>query len=626
MDWPHKLHLRLFQIGICVCICAGFTNLHAYASPPVPTQKPLTILEKIKNKFFDNDGVEKERVFACEQKGRTSKLNSESALNETASIYRQIFEAQDAGDFEAADALVPKLNDCRLMGYVAVQRFLHPTGYKAQFKELAAWLEDYADHPMAARIYKLAEIRRKEGDRKRLHKPDYKNALRGTLEPSLMGSGSSKPKAPASRSDEKHSAVKALAKELHVLIRQEKPSAALDTLNSADITKSMTALEKAFLKTEIAQSYLIEGRYKRAYGLAAPIADKYGTELPRARWIAGLVAWKREDYKVALTYFSKLADAKNGNGWLISAASYWAGRSALREKDTKKYNTYMRQAAAYPRTFYGFLAAKALGQDLSFNWQEFDFSQDQKERLLEEEAGARAILLVKADRHSWADQELAGLRNFDEDKVREAVLAFALNEQLPSLALRYGNSFKDAKGRFYDKALYPLMPWISLGDYHVNPALVHAIVRQESKFAPRAFSHGNAVGLMQVLPTTAAYVSGDDSLAAQEKYKLKEPRLNLDIGQKYILSLLNSKTVNHDLFGLLVSYNAGPGNYAKWKKKLSDVDDPLLFIELIPTAETRAYVERVMRNMWIYEIALSQESESVGQILAGEWPVYKDAR
>ena len=107
---------------------------------------------------------------------------------------------------------------------------------------------------------------------------------------------------------------------------------------------------------------------------------------------------------------------------------------------------------------------------------------------------------------------------------------------------------------------------------------------------------------------------------------MKEPRLNLDIGQKYIQSLLNSRSINNDLFGLLVSYNAGPGNYAKWKRKLSDVEDPLLFIELIPTAETRAYVERVMRNMWIYEIALSQESESVEQILAGEWPVYQDAR
>jgi hypothetical protein len=58
------------------------------------------------------------------------------------------------------------------------------------------------------------------------------------------------------------------------------------------------------------------------------------------------------------------------------------------------------------------------------------------------------------------------------------------------------------------------------------------------------------------------------------------------------------------LFEAAIAYNAGPGNLAVWKARFADVADPLLFIELVPYRETRAYVERVMANYWIYSLRL----------------------
>jgi len=72
----------------------------------------------------------------------------------------------------------------------------------------------------------------------------------------------------------------------------------------------------------------------------------------------------------------------------------------------------------------------------------------------------------------------------------------------------------------------------------------------------------------------------------------------------------------------MIAWNAGPGNLMKWQKRLSDVDDPLLFIESIPAYETRAFVERVMTNFWIYRIRLGEELTSLEDVASGRRPSY----
>src|SRR3954470_19264064 len=90
----------------------------------------------------------------------------EAQLNQQeADRYRRIFELQDEANWAAADKLIAEVTDMRLMGHVEYQRLMHPT-HKATYYELRSWLERYADHAGADKVYQLALKRMGRGDRK----------------------------------------------------------------------------------------------------------------------------------------------------------------------------------------------------------------------------------------------------------------------------------------------------------------------------------------------------------------------------------------------------------------------------------------------------------------------------
>ena len=81
--------------------------------------------------------------------------NVEAVLSETdVDRYRAIFALQQDGRWSDANALVRRLHDRRLMGYVLAQKYLHPTKYRSRFSELRKWMAKYADHPQARRIHR----------------------------------------------------------------------------------------------------------------------------------------------------------------------------------------------------------------------------------------------------------------------------------------------------------------------------------------------------------------------------------------------------------------------------------------------------------------------------------------
>jgi soluble lytic murein transglycosylase-like protein len=122
---------------------------------------------------------------------------------------------------------------------------------------------------------------------------------------------------------------------------------------------------------------------------------------------------------------------------------------------------------------------------------------------------------------------------------------------------------------------------------------------------------------MQLMPETAKLVSGE------KKPALRDPETSIGIGQKYIASLLKTDTVGNNLFMLAAAYNAGPGNLQKWKSASRHVDDdPLFFIESLPSRETRLFIERVMANYWIYQNRLGQSTATLDAVASGASPIY----
>ena len=86
---------------------------------------------------------------------------------------------------------------------------------------------------------------------------------------------------------------------------------------------------------------------------------------------------------------------------------------------------------------------------------------------------------------------------------------------------------------------------------------------------------------------------------------------------------MNHEYVQNNLIKTAVAYNAGPGNLLKWEKKMNYQDDPLLFIETIPSKETRTFVERILVNYWVYLNLTGMSMPSLDEIVSGRFPMYQ---
>jgi soluble lytic murein transglycosylase-like protein len=126
----------------------------------------------------------------------------------------------------------------------------------------------------------------------------------------------------------------------------------------------------------------------------------------------------------------------------------------------------------------------------------------------------------------------------------------------------------------------------------VDSSLVIALARQESAFNPAAISHAGAMGLMQVMPQTANEVLGfsQDSMEL-EQFDILNPKNNAEVGAVYLSRMLRRHGGQVEY--ALASYNAGPAAVSRWKNRFGDVPVDV-FVEEIPYAETRDYVQRVL--------------------------------
>lgn len=173
-------------------------------------------------------------------------------------------------------------------------------------------------------------------------------------------------------------------------------------------------------------------------------------------------------------------------------------------------------------------------------------------------------------------------------------------------------------------ALFPIPNWKMEQETNVDPSLIYAMVRQESQFNPAAKSARGARGLMQLMPRTAAFIGRNKSLRRGiGKKQLFDPGKNVTLGKRYIQHLLSLRDIHGDLFKMLAAYNGGPGKLRKWSKKINYQNDPLFFIESIPSRETRDFVENVLLNLWMYRLKRNEPTPSLDQVASGYWPRYK---
>ncbi len=542
-----------------------------------------------------------------------------------AELYRRIFAVQEDGRWREADDLIAQLSDQRLMGHVLAQRYLHPTAYRSRYKELKAWMDHYADHPQAKRIYNLALKRRPANYRRPQPPVVARSGLGRPVQRTNFDYVS-----PRQRSKAERRKVSRVLRQVRHNVLRQRFTVTEELLNQRSVQRLLDPVELDEARATVASGWFYYGKPERAYALAGPAAHRSGQAAPMINWIAGLAAWRMGEIDHAAAHFEALADSDNVAGWNAAAGAYWAARAHLKQQRPERSSPLLRRAAEYPRTFYGLLARRALGMEIEFDFGSHQLAPNMTARLNSSPVGARALALLQVGDREAAEGELVNAGQWGDPEMGEALLALAQHAKMPALAYRMGRQLAlvsgdgEAGGGVLDAALYPIPPWQPQGGFKVDRALIYAMMRQESAFNTKAKSPDGARGLMQLMPRTASYIARDRRYhRGKGRNELYEPSLNMELGQRYIAYLLDHERVQGDLFRLTTAYNGGPGNLGKWERAIQADDDPLLFIEALPSKETRLFIERVLTNLWIYRQRLGQPAPSLERLAGGDWPRYE---
>ena len=532
--------------------------------------------------------------------------------------YNRIFELQKSGQWLQAAKIIRKLSNHILLGHVLAQKFLHPTKYRSKYPELLAWMQKYADHPQAKRIYALA-LRRRPVNWKLPPKPIGKY-LRGNG-PIPISQGQYK--SPLKRSKAKYLQARQFKKHITKLIRKGWPTGAYRKLISSRFQEALHPTEIAKARAEIAHGYFIFGKDDLAIKLAKKSTLEYPEESVVGAWAAGLAAWRSNKIDEAQKFFEHVALNPAATSDLAAAGSFWASRCHLSSQRPQKANKWLREAAAHEGTFYGVIAAKALGIDVNLNFKNPKLSDSLFSNTRAFPQMRRFLALLQLKKSKEAEKEIRSLFYVVPNNLRSSLMAVAAINGMPGFAMRSAGVLRQEGHPPYFTALYPFPSWKIPEKVSLDPALVYAIVRQESQFYPRAKSRRGARGLMQLMPRTAAAIGRNKQLKrGKGRDSLFNPNLNLILGSQYIAHLMEDERVSNNLFKALVAYNAGPGTLRKWERKVKYKNDPLLFIESTPSRETRHFIKKVALGLWLYRFRLNEPTPTLDQVAGGDWPKY----
>jgi soluble lytic murein transglycosylase len=154
---------------------------------------------------------------------------------------------------------------------------------------------------------------------------------------------------------------------------------------------------------------------------------------------------------------------------------------------------------------------------------------------------------------------------------------------------------------------YYAFPTIGLPEYKsiappIEPAMTYSIARQESHFNQKVVSPAHAMGLMQVTPAAAIDTAKKFKAAYDKARLLSDPVYNMQMGAAELSNLIHGYRGSYIL--TFAGYNAGRGRVKQWIAALGDPRepnvDPVDWVERIPIAETRNYVQRIMENLQVY--------------------------
>ncbi len=324
---------------------------------------------------------------------------------------------------------------------------------------------------------------------------------------------------------------------------------------------------------------------------------------------------RAQDWNGVLSAINVLPEIeKRENVW-----RYWQARSltALHKKEIAKP---IYESLATQRDFYGFLAADQLSVPYDLNDRKLKVKEAQLSRVknMRGMIMARELFALgetgKARKQwNWAAKQFQGL-----DAAAAAILAQQWGwYNRPIFALSSIKAWDHLDLRF--PLAYENYVTSSAKKFGVDPSWIYGIIRQESAFLRDARSPAGALGLMQLMPTTAKHTGKRIGLTVSGRRSILKTVNNINLGAAYISTVSRQYDDNTAL--ATASYNAGPHRAKKWLPKSGTLPGDI-WVETIPFTETRRYVKSVMTYAKVYDYRRGVQGERVTKLLGTIKPNY----
>ncbi len=355
----------------------------------------------------------------------------------------------------------------------------------------------------------------------------------------------------------------------------------------------------------LARKLLDQGDAKTAYQVvragAPPANVNYRAEF---HFMAGWIALRfLGDPGAALEHFAHVDDA-SANPIVLARGDYWRGRASEAAGQMQNARAYYESASRHSTAYYGQLARARLG-----------LGEIALRAPPEADAAVWGSDIVRAAAILYATGERELVISFatdlaersDDARILSAIAELAARHEDARSTLSIGKTAL-ARGFALDLYAFPnfgVPQYVPIGPA-VDPSITFSIVRTESSFDPQDKSPANAVGLMQVTPESGRDTAGRFHGTYDWKRMVCDPAYNMQMGAGELAGLL--RDYRGSFMMTFAGYNAGRGRVAEWVKAHGDPRDPKVdpvdWVERIPLAETRNYVQRVMENLQVYRVRL----------------------
>ncbi len=358
------------------------------------------------------------------------------------------------------------------------------------------------------------------------------------------------------------------------------------------------------------------GNYSLAYQLVSNHGLTSGESFADAEWLAGWLSLRYLGQpQRAAEHFSHLSENVS-SPVSLSRALYWRAEAAQALRQTAESERLFNEAARFNFTYYGQLAATRGDRTAVLSLPETAQVSNEARSRFDNRELVRALRLMA---------EVGAQRDFESiafylDDTLDDPMEIELLAQLAREQSYHRTALRSAKAGLFrnvvaTSAAYPLieLPQTVQSQGRIEPALVLAIIRQESEFDVSAISSANARGLMQLVPATAQAQARREGMTFQRSALTTDPQYNMTLGAAHLADLVDNFNGSYVL--AIASYNAGSHRTREWIADFGDPRSPSVdvvdWIELIPFSETRNYVQRVTENLQVYRYRLANQPTQI---------------